>query len=169
MIKFKEQIEAGQMDETYIPKQSQNAIMELYEYANKKEISLTDRRTQQLVYHINLIKEQKNLGLILFGNGFLINYPELTLEMEIPAFLFNFGIIGFLLYFAPFLSLFIYAIWRGIKNLKCIDIEYLMLLFGCFLSFVLSFLAGYTYFNSSSMMIIIVLNLLLYSKVKKFY
>ena len=167
ILKLKEQIEAGELDEDYMPKPNQNAILALYEYANQEELPLTERRIQQLVYHINLIKEQKNLGLLLFGNGFLANYPELTLEMEIPAFLFNFGILGFLLYFGPFLCLFIFYLIKGIKNREKLDTEYMMLLLGCLLSFALSFLAGYTFFNSSSMIIIIVLNTLLYRKITK--
>ena len=98
----------------------------------------------------------------------MANYRELVLEMEIPAFLFNFGIIGFSLYFIPFLAIFIYAIYKGFKNRKKIDSEYLMLIVGSGFVFALSFFAGYTFFHSSNMMIIIVLNTLLLNKVYKF-
>lgn len=168
ILKLKEQIEEGKLDENYMPKANQKAILGLYQYANQMKLPLTERRIQQFIYHINLVQEQEEPGLLLFGNGFLTNYPELTLEMEIPAFLFNFGIIGFLLYFGPFLCIFIFAIQEGIKYKEKIDTEYIMLCLGCFLSFILSFLAGYTFFNSSSMMLIIVLNTLLYRKINNF-
>ena len=102
------------------------------------------------------------------GNGYVANFRELVLEMEIPAFLFNFGIIGFLLYFIPFLGIFVYGIYYSFKkNIKKIDENYLMLLIGSGFVFVLSFFAGYTFFNSSNMMIIIVLNTLLINKINQ--
>ena len=52
------------------------------------------------------------------------------MEMEIPAFLFNFGIIGFILYFGPFLALFLYFMYFGIRNIRKIDSEYIILVFG---------------------------------------
>ena len=42
-----------------------------------------------------------------------------------------------------------------------------MLLLGCGFVFALSFFAGYTFFNSSNMMMIIVLNTLLMNKVEQ--
>ena len=164
ILKFKEQIEKNELDETYMSKPMQNSITELYNFANKHNIAGTDRRTQQLIYNAYLVKNQSNIFYLLFGNGFLNNYGELTLEMEIPAFLFNFGLIGFILYFIPFLSLFIYYIYIGIKNIKKIDAEYIFLCFGILLSFILSFLVGQIFFNSSAMIIITCMNVLLLNK-----
>lgn len=45
----------------------------------------------------------------------MANFRELVLEMEIPAFLFNFGLFGFTLYFVPFLSIFIYGIYFALN------------------------------------------------------
>lgn len=42
-----------------------------------------------------------------------------------------------------------------------------MILIGCGFAFALSFFAGYTFFNSSNMMIIIVLNTLLINKINQ--
>lgn len=164
VLKFKEQIETTGIDTSYIPEAMQTSITELYNFANKHNISGTDRRTQQLVYNAYLVKNQSNIFYMLFGNGFLNNYGELILEMEIPAFLFNFGIIGFILYFVPFLSLFIYYIFIGIKNIKKIDSEYIFLTSGVLLSFILSFLLGQIFFNSSAMIVIACMNVLLYNK-----
>ncbi len=47
------------------------------------------------------------------------------------------------------------------------DAEYVMVWLGCGFTFALSFFAGYTFFNSSNMMMIIVLNTILLNKIKK--
>ena len=164
ILKFKEQIENNSIDNNYMPEAMQTSITELYDFANNHNIAGTDRRTQQLVYNAYLVKNQSNIFYMLFGNGFLNNYGELTLEMEIPAFLFNFGILGFILYFIPFLYLFIYYIYIGIKNIKKIDAEYIFLCFGILLSFILSFLVGQIFFNSSAMIVITCMNVLLFTK-----
>lgn len=164
ILNFKEQIETTGIDKNYMPENMQTSICELYNFANKHNIAGTDRRTQQLVYNAYLVKNQSNIFYMIFGNGFLNNYGELTLEMEIPALLFNFGILGFVLYFIPFLVLFIYYIYIGLKNIKKIDAEYIFLCFGILLSFILSFLVGQVFFNSSAMIIIACINVLLYNK-----
>lgn len=164
ILNFKEQIETTGIDKNYMPDPMQISINELYDFANKHNIAGTDRRTQQLVYNAYLVKNQSNMFYILFGNGFLNNYGELTLEMEVPALLFNFGILGFVLYFIPFLVLFIYYIYIGIKNIKKIDAEYMFLCSGILLSFVLSFLVGQIFFNSSAMIVIACINTILYNK-----
>ena len=164
ILKFKQEIESGIEKEGKFSEAEKKSILELYEFANEHDVKNTDRRTQQLVYNLYLVKNQKNLPLILFGNGHLNNYGELILEMEIPAFLLNFGIIGFVLYFVPFLSIFIYGVYIFFKKFKQVDTEFMMYLIGCFVAFALSFFAGYTFFNSSTMMIIIVMNVLLINK-----
>jgi O-antigen ligase len=104
--------------------------------------------------------------LILFGNGYLINTNELVWEMEFPAFAFNFGLIGFTLFMLPFIINLIRCVKVYVKNIKKVDTEVIMLLSSIILSFVLSTLSGYTFFNSSSMIIIIASNVLINNKVK---
>ena len=164
ILKFKEQIESEQMNNSFAPSEVKKSIIELYNAANKYELNLTNRRAQQLIYNFYLVKNQSNIFSILFGNGFLNNYGELILEMEIPAFLFNFGLIGFILYFIPFFSLFIYYCHIGIKNIKKLDYEFIFLLSGITLCFVLSFFIGQLFFNSSAMIIITCINVLLFNK-----
>lgn len=168
LLEIKEKIDNNTLEEGYLSDAQKQSIIDLYNIANKIGIKNNDQRMQQLIYNVMLVKNQKSPLLILFGNGYMANYRELVLEMEIPAFLFNFGIIGFSLYFIPFLAIFIYAIYKGFKNRKKIDSEYLMLIVGSGFVFALSFFAGYTFFHSSNMMIIIVLNTLLLNKVYKF-
>ena len=163
ILKFKEQIENELINENFASIEVQKSIIELYNTANKYKLNLTNRRAQQLIFNFYLVKNQHNILYILFGNGFLNNYGELILEMEIPAFLFNFGLIGFVLYFIPFFSLFIYYCYIGIKNIKKLDYEFIFLLSGIILSFVLSFLVGQLFFNSSAMIIIICINVLLFN------
>lgn len=155
------------LEEDYMTDEQKQSILDLYNIAKKHNISNTDTRMQQLIYNCALVKNQKNIILILFGNGYLINTNELVLEMEFPAFLLNFGFIGFYLYMIPFIIIFIKAFIIMIKNLRKIDTSFIMLFLGAGLSFVLSTLSGYTFFNSSSMIIIIVINVLLKAKIKQ--
>lgn len=167
LLEIKEKIEKGELEEGYLSEAGKKSILELYDFANKHNIVNNDMRTQQLIYNALLVKNQANPLLILFGNGYMANYRELVMEMEIPAFLFNFGIVGFILYFVPFLAIFLKALYFGIRNRKQMDTEYIMLLAGLFLSFALAFLSGYTFFNSSTMMFIVVISVLLQNKQKE--
>lgn len=165
LLKIKNKIDDGTLEEGYMSESQKQSILDLYNTANKLNVTNNDQRMQQLIYNIALVKNQKNLGLIIFGNGYMANFRELVLEMEIPAFLFNFGILGFTLYFVPFLAIFVYGAYIAIKNMRKIDDEYLMFLLGSGFTFALSFFSGYTFFNSSSMMIIVVMNALLVNKI----
>lgn len=168
LLEIKEKIDNNTLEDGYMNEAQKKSIVELYNIANDWNISNNDQRMQQLIYNTVLVKNQHNPVYILLGNGYLSNFRELVLEMEIPAFLFNFGVFGFLLYFIPFLSIWIYGVYEGIKNIRIIDSIYLMLLIGCGFVFALSFFAGYTFFNSSNMMIIIVLNTLLINKINSY-
>lgn len=167
LLEIKEKIEQGTLEENYMSGPQKQSIMDLYQIANKLGVKNNDQRMQQLIYNIALVKNQKSPLHILFGNGYLANFRELVLEMEIPAFLFNFGIIGFLLYFVPFLAIWVYGLYQGIKHRKKVESSDLMLFLGCSFVFALSFLAGYTFFNSSNMMMIVVLNTLLINRIEQ--
>lgn len=157
----------NELEENFMTEAQKQSIIDLYDTARKYNVSNTNTRMQQLIYHCMLIKNQKNPVLILFGNGYLTNTNELVWEMEFPAFIANFGIIGFALYMGPFLTILLKAIITVFKKFKRIDAEYTMLLLTVLLSFVLSTLSGYTFFNSSSMIIIIIANVLLTNKIKE--
>ena len=157
----------NELEENFMTEAQKQSIIDLYDTARKYNVSNTNTRMQQLIYHCMLIKNQKNPILILFGNGYLTNTNELVWEMEFPAFVANFGIIGFALYMGPFLTILLKAIITVCKKFKRIDAEYTMLLLTVLLSFVLSTLSGYTFFNSSSMIIIIIANVLLTNKIKE--
>ena len=157
----------NEIEEGFMTEAQKKSILDLYDLANKYNISNTNTRIQQLIYHVMLIKNQKNIILILCGNGYLINTNELVWEMEFPAILLNFGICGFILYMIPFICILKSAIIILIKKFKKIDTEFIMLFLGAILSFVLSTLSGYTFFNSSSMIIIIIVNILLKIKINE--
>lgn len=157
-------IEAKEVTEEYIPKETQRALLRLYKYAEETNLSSSDMRMQQLIYNIFLVQEQKSLPLVLFGNGYKAHFGELLLEMEVPAFLFNFGLCGFIIYFMPFLVIACYGIYFALKHLKQIDTKYIMYLGGTWLAIALSFLSGYTFFNSSSMIFVIATYALLIDK-----
>lgn len=168
ILEMKEKIENHLLEKGYMSEAREKSILELYNIANKWNIKNNDQRMQQLIYNMLLIKNQNNIIYLLLGNGYITNFSELVLEMEIPAFLFNFGIIGFILYFIPFASIFLYGVYSMIKYREKIESQYAMYLLGIGFSFVLSFFAGYTFFNSSNMMIIIALNTLLINEIKQY-
>lgn len=165
-VKIVEQIKAGQMDENYMSESMQQAYLNLYNTANEKQISNTNMRTLQLIYHSNLIKEQNSIPMLLFGNGYMSHYYEMIFEMEVPAFLLNFGVIGFFLYFIPFLMIAVYGIYIILKKFKVTKVEFAMALFGLWFTIIISFLSGYTFFNSSTMMIIIALAVIIINEIK---
>ena len=154
------------MDENYMSKSLQQAYLDLYNTANDKQISNTNMRTLQLIYHSNLIKEQNSIPMLLFGNGYMSHYYEMIFEMEVPAFLFNFGVIGFFLYFIPFLIIAVYGIYVILKKFKVSKVEFSMALSGLWFAIIISFLSGYTFFNSSTMIIIITLSVIVVNQIK---
>ena len=87
--------------------------------------------------------------------------------MEVMSFLLNFGLFGFVLYVVPFLTLLIYAFVQIIKNVKKIDVQCVMLFLGSGFAYVLSLLSGYVFFNSSSMIIVIILHVGLINKISE--
>ena len=96
----------------------------------------------------------------------MTHFYEMIFEMEVPAFLYNFGVIGFFLYFMPFLVIAVYGAYIVIKNIKDVSVEFAMVVAGLWLAIIISFLSGYTFFNSSTMMIIIALSALLINGIK---
>lgn len=167
LMEIKDKVDNKQIDNKYMNEVQQKSVLELYDIANKLQISNNDQRMQQLLYNAILVKNQANPLLILFGNGYMNQFRELVLEMDIPAFLFNFGIIGLFLYFVPFLAIFIYAFYWAIKRYKSIDKQYIMYLLGLGLAFALSIFSGYVFFNMSTDSIIIVICVLLLNKVEE--
>ena len=159
-------IQEGKIPEDYMSKDMQEAYLNLYKIANKKQISNTNMRMLQLVYQTELIKLQDSIPVLLFGNGYMNHFREMIFEMEVPAFLCNFGIVGFFLYFVPFLLIALYSIYVIIKNIKKSNVEGMMISAGLCFAIAISFVAGYTFFNSSSMMITIVLTVLNVNHIK---
>lgn len=167
ITKLRNKIVNNEIDDAYMSSAQRQSILDLYDYANKIELTNNDTRMQQLIYNVFLVKNQSNILLILFGNGYLLNTNELVFEMELPAILFNFGIIGFINYMLPFIIIAVYSIINIIIKIKKIDAEVFMLLIADGLAFIFSTLAGYTFFNISSATIIVICNVLLINKIYK--
>ena len=145
------------MSEEYMSKDVQAALIDLYNFNNNHKIPYTNMRMIQMVYHCSLVKEQSSLALILFGNGYMTHYYEMIFEMEVPAFLFNFGVYGFILYFMPFFIIAIVGIFYLIKNIKKISVEAIMSILGVSFAIATSLFSGYTFFNQSAATIITVM------------
>lgn len=166
ILSLVKQIKSGTLDENYMSEDMQKTIMDLYNTANEKQIPYTNMRTLQFIYHSTLVKNQNSIPMLLFGNGYMTHFYEMIFEMEVPAFLYNFGVIGFFLYFMPFLAIAVYGAYTVIKHIKEVSVEFVMVVAGLWLAIIISFLSGYTFFNSSTMMIIIVLTTLLINGIK---
>lgn len=166
-LDYVHQIEDGLMDEHFMDQAQQQALLDMYHTANQWNLSNSNRRVQQLLYHTYLVKEQHSLLRILFGNGYLANYSEMTLEMEVPAMLYNFGIFGFILYMGAYMAIFILSCIDFFRYFKRVTPVYAFYLFGTLLTFGLSMMAGYTFFHVSCMVIIAILFLLLNEKRKE--
>lgn len=167
MFEIKNKIENGTLEEDYMSEEQRQAVLSLNEIATKYDLSVKQMRSLQLIYNVELAKNQSNLIYKLFGNGYVSQYMEMILEMELLAILINFGIYGFILYLMPFIVVYGYSLYSGIKNIKKIDAEYMMLIAGGGFAFVLSLLSGYIFFSASTTMIIISINILLLAKVKE--
>lgn len=160
-LDYIKEIEEGKMDSSFMDLNQQKSLVEMKKFADKIELDNSKRRIQQLVYHTYLVKNQKSLSRILFGNGYLSNYSEMTLEMELLSLLYNFGIFGFVLYLGGFILLEMRALVTLIQNFKRRNTTYLFYLFGVLLVYLLSLMAGYTFFHVSSMVVIVLLHILL--------
>lgn len=165
LLEIKENIEANKITENYMKKENQYAILDLYNFAKEYNLENTNRRMQELMYQLYLVKYQASPIVLLFGNGYMTHFAELILEMEIVAFILNFGIIGFCVYYLPFLVIYFYGLYISIKNIKKLDTYNIMIIIGITLSFASSFFAGYTFFNSSSATLITILSVLLLNNV----
>ena len=157
-------INNNEMPENYMSEAEKNAIIDLCEFAEKHNISNVNLRKQQFIYNMFLIKEQKNIFLILFGNGYKNQTGELVMEMEVPALLCNFGMVGLVLYLGPIVSMLVINFYKAIKNLQNIQIDKVMYIAGSGLAILLSTVSGYVFFNFSSMTMAIILTILLINK-----
>lgn len=168
IVDIVKKIKNNEIDEGYMPESMQKTYLELYDIANEKQIQNTNMRALQFIYHSRLIKNQDSIPMLLFGNGYMAHFYEMIFEMEVPAFLYNFGVIGFFLYFMPFLAIAMYGTYMAVKKIKNMNIEFMMSTLGLWFAIFISFLSGYTFFNSSSMMIIITLATLIFNGCKDF-
>ena len=157
ILNLYKKIKNGELEENFMSEAEKRAIVEFCDYAKKIKLSNVNLRKQQLIYNIILVKEQKNPILILFGNGYKNQTGELVMEMEIPAILLNFGIVGFILYMGPIIYILGREIYIFIKNKNQEKIENIMYITGSLLAIGLSCFSGYVYFSLSSMTMAIVL------------
>ena len=174
MLDIKNKIIDGTIEQGFMLEPQKQATLDLYKYAKKHNIAGNDTRRQQLIYNVFLVKHQKNLLYILFGNGFKTNFREMVMENELASLILNFGILGFILYVAPLIIVLVIAT----KNIICNIInlikfkniakardkkKQIMYQFALALVLILSWLSGYVLFATSSMIVIssvVILNLI---------
>lgn len=174
-----DKIKRNDVPNGYMTIPQKESIKKLYEEANQKQLDRNDNRSQQLIYHINLVKQEGDVYKVFFGNGFQTPPGELVLEKEFFALLFNFGICGFLLFYSPILIVLIWAIVKILKfifknrkeNLlkviRKVSSENYMKIFLITLVVALSIAIGYILFNVSNSTLIATIIILLYNKLKE--
>ena len=118
MLDIKNSILDGTIDENFMTDAQKQATLDLYNYAKKHKIAGNDTRRQQLIYNFYLVKRQKSLLYILFGNGFKTNFREMVMENELASLLLNFGIIGFILYAVPLFVILVFSAKTIIENIN---------------------------------------------------
>ena len=164
----------GTIEQGFMSEPQKQATLDLYKYAKKHNIAGNDTRRQQLIYNVFLVKHQKNLLYMLFGNGFKTNFREMVMENELASLILNFGILGFILYVAPLIIVLVIATKNIICNIiNLIKFEniakardkkkQIMYQFALALVLILSWLSGYVLFATSSMIVIssvVILNLI---------
>lgn len=155
MLRIKNKIIDNELEDSYMSEAQKKSVIDLYKYSKKHNFAGNDTRRQQLIYNIYLVKNQKNVISILFGNGYKTNFREMVMENELASMILNFGIIGFILYVMPIIILLIYSIIVAIKNRKKLYAEFIMNEVSLTLALVLSWMSGYVLFATSSMIVIV--------------
>ena len=174
-----EKIQNGTISNNYMTIPQKESIEKLYEEAKQKQVDSNDNRSQQLIYHVNLVKQERDIYKIFFGNGFQTPPGELILEKEFFALLFNFGICGFILYFGPIIAILLWSIIKVIvfiiknrktnlfKVIRNISTKTFMQMFLMVLVVALSIVIGYILFNVSNSTLIATIIILLYNRIKE--
>lgn len=153
MTDIRKKITNGTMTEEMMSKEQQTAFMNMAKISKEKGMTIAERREMAFVYSLELYKLQKNPVAKIFGNGHLINYPEFTLETEIVAMIFNFGILGFILFYLPYILISFYLLYVIIKNVKRVNVTVLLAGLSILFTFAMSLLVNYTFFFSTLAML----------------
>ena len=147
-------IKENVMSDKYLSHERQQALVSMYNKCNKIKLNFNNRKMQQLIYNSYKIKYEHNISYLLFGNGYLNDYNEMILEMEIPALALNFGILGLIFYLGPILF-FLYSKTRMIiKNNRLFDLENMMLISGVTIALIIATLSGFIIVNTTCTLII---------------
>lgn len=169
-----ERIISNEVTPNEMTDKQKQAVKDLYQEAEEKNIDANDNRSQQMIYHRNLYRSEHDFFQYIFGNGFQTPSGELVLEQEIDALIFNFGILGFILYMGPIIYIIIFSLiieilsFRGkkfFKNVQEMGSNTIMYTFLLVFAVGLMFKIGYTLFNISDSTLIATLMILVYNKV----
>lgn len=167
MLRIKNKILDNELEKSYMSEAQKQSVLDLYKYSKKHNFAGNDTRRQQLVYNIYLAKNQKNFLAILFGNGYKTNFREMVMENELASMVLNFGVVGFILYVSPLITILIYSIYVGIKSINKINTEFVMYQVALALALALSWMSGYVLFATSSMIVIVVICIVLLHECEK--
>lgn len=143
-------------------KWSENATNILNELYEKGVIHPSNNRYKQIVYS-GSIYFQSSLKYKIFGIGYL-NQNSFALESDFFMAIFSFGILGFILFLALPLSVFIKETKQILKNLRKIDLETYLMYMSLGIFFCISIYAGYTYIYTNFSLFLVILIIMIIIK-----
>ena len=146
----------------YIWTQDASSYLESLFYAGKVHPSNT--RGKQFFYSYKLFS-LADYRYKLFGVGYLNQDALLAIESDFFMAIFDFGILGFLLFLFIPIKEFIKALMFIVKNLKRVDLETYMLFMGLGIFFCISIYAGYTYIYTNFSIFLVLLIVMLKLKI----
>lgn len=142
-------------------KWGQEASAYLTEQFYNGTVHPSNTRAKQLVYSMKKY-ELADIQYKIFGIGFLNQDSILALESDFFMAIFNFGIVGFILFLCIPIWTFIKSAVYAIRNIKRIDLEMCMLFMGLGIFFCISIYAGYTYiYTNFSIFLTLLITMLL--------
>lgn len=126
-----------------------------------KKIHPSENRKKQFIYNKNMFL-LSSLKYKMFGTGYLNrSLSILSIEGDFFMALFNFGIIGFLLFLGIPIFYFIKSLIHILKNIKHNDLEIYMLFMGLGIFFSISIVVGCTYiYTNFSIFLVIIITML---------
>ena len=151
--------DVGDLKKYYNWSQESSAYLEKMFYSGKVHPSNT--RAKQFVYSYKMFS-LASLKYKIFGIGYLVQEDEaLAIERDFFMALFDFGILGFILFLLiPIVEFFRFLLFI-LKNIKKIDLETYMLFMGLGIFFCISIYAGYTYIYTNFSIFLVLLIIML--------
>lgn len=165
--KIREEYPNSDLSETFrFLEWNQKASNILKDKMENKEIHPSENRKKQFLYNKEMFMNA-TFKYKLFGTGFLNQVTSIfAIEGDFFMALFNFGLIGFILFLSIPIYYFIKTTIFILKNIKKCDLEIYMLYMGLGIFFAISLVVGCTYIYTNFSIFLALIIFMLKIKVK---